>query len=384
MLKSDLDHVLFSGAYVLCLIDAMIFGYSTFSALPFAGTISLGLRTGAAALILIKLILDRYYSLGSLLNLITVGLILLITYVRSGYSHIFYMMIVCLGLRGVEEERVISMDFWLRSGLSVLIASCGLLGLIEHYVTYRTGSAVLRYSVGFNHPNTAASLVLSLILEEAWIKRRHATGFYTVVLWIIAAVTYLVTANRTAVLIMLCFPILLFGVRDDGGDSPEENGRGSALAALFPLAAIFSYSTMIQCRSSELFRMIDRAMSNRFYNAKVIFGAYGVPLLGQKVALISVKTARLTNSSIALLDVAYLRLLIQAGPVVLVLLGILFGWAMKRARKDGDYLRILILTVFILFGLCESGFNNVFMNFSILFAAKALFRAEKSSEEVAL
>ena len=378
MMKSDLDHVLFSGAYVLCMIDALIFGYSTFSALPFAGTISLALRACAAGLILIKLILDRYYSLGTLLSLIAVGMILLIAYVRSGYSHIYYMMVVCLGLRGVEEETVISMDFWLRSALCLLIVFCGLIGLIEHYVTYRTDSAVLRYSVGFNHPNTAASLVLSLILEEAWIKQRHATGFYTVGLWIIAAVTYLVTANRTAVLIILFFPILLFWIRDNGAKSPNGNAKSAALDALFPLAASFSYIAMTQCRNSKLFWMIDRTMSNRFYNAKVIFGAYGVPLLGQKVALVSVKTARLTNSSIALLDVAYLRLLIQAGPVVLILLGILFGWAMNRARKDGDRLQILILAVFILFGLCESGFNNVFMNFTILFAAKALFRTENS------
>lgn len=383
-MKSDLDHVLFTSAYLLCLVDALIFGYSTFSTIPYAGALSIMLRVCAAALVFIKLVLDRHYSLGLLMCLIVVGMVLLVAYVKSGYSHVFYLLIICLGMRNVDKETIISLDFWIRIVICLLIVSCGLTGIIENYITYRTNSNVLRYSIGFNHPNTVASLVLSLILEEAWINKRHTTGFYAIVVWTLAAITYLITANRTAVLIMVVFPVALLFAKDRTVENSEKQYGGSVFAAIIPVTAVFSYAAMMLCRSSSFFRIIDIALSNRFYNAHVIFNSYGVPLLGQQVALVSVKAARLTNSSIALLDVAYLRLLIQAGPIVLILLAILYGSVMNQAWKKGDQLLILILCVFIIFGLCESGFNNVFMNFTLLLAAKELFNSEERTEEVAL
>ena len=183
---------------------------------------------------------------------------------------------------------------------------------------------------------------------------------------------------------MIVFPMALFLVKDRPPENNEKRNGGLAFAALFPVTAAFSYVAMICCRSAGLFKIIDIALSNRFYNARVIFNSYGVPLLGQQVALVSVKTARLTNSSIALLDVAYLRLLIQAGPIVLVLLAILYGSVMNQAWKKGKQLLTLILCVFIIFGLCESGFNNVFMNFTLLLVAKELFNSEECTEEVTL
>lgn len=378
-MKADLDHVLFTSAYLLCLVDALIFGYSTFGNMPYAGTLSVLLRICAAVLILTKLILDRRYSLGLLLRLIAVGLVFLIVYIKSRYSHIFYLLIICLGIWNVDEKAVASLDFWFRMVMCLLIVVCALTGIIENYITYRTSSDVLRYSIGFNHPNTVASIVLSLILEEAWLNQRRGTGFYTVVIWIIAAITYLITANRTAVLIMLVFPLALLFIREGPAENREKRHGSPAFASLLPAAVIFSCLAMLLCRSSFLFRSIDAALSNRFYNAGMIYNAYGVPLLGQQVALVSVKTARLTKSSIALLDVAYLRLLIQAGPVILTLVVILYASAMNRAWKEQKNLLTLIFAFYVVFGLCESGFNNVFMNFTLLMAAKELFAAEQET-----
>lgn len=370
-MKIRLDPLLFDSAYLLCLVDGLVFGYSTMAELPYAGLCSMVLRLCAAMLILTKLILDRTYSLELLIELVGVGLILLISFVRSGYSHVFYLMILCLGLRGVNVERVIRLDLWARLAVCLFIVLCATLGLTENYITHRTGSQVLRYSMGFNHPNTMASLVLSLMLEDAWIHRRHAAGFYTLVIWTLAGVTYLISANRTAVALMALLPGILLLT---GSKPLAQGGRGRKLCAvLFPGAAAFSWAAMILCRSSGLLRGLDALLSNRFYNAGVLYRAYGASVLGQKVTLISVKTARLTNSSIALLDVAYLRLAIQAGVLVLGLLAVLYGRAFRRAWDKNSRLQVVILAIFVLFGVFESGFNNVFLNFTLLLAAQTLF-----------
>lgn len=378
-MKADLDHMLFFCAYFLCVIDGMLIGYSTFNEFPYTGTLSLMMRACAAVLILIKLIFDRHYDLFLLLRVMLIGFVLLITYVKSGYSHIFYLMIICLGMRYVDENKLIRADLLLRFTLALVIVGCSLVGIIENYITYRTGSTVLRYSMGFNHPNTFASIVLSLILEDVWINKRRANGFYIAVVWCVSAIIYVLTANRTAVLIMLAFPVVLFFTQIWKQSYAEHRKGGTAFSLLFLMIALFSFAAMKYCRSISLFTHFDRALSNRFYNASVIYNSYGIPLLGQPVTLVSVKTARLLKSSIALLDVAYLRILIQAGPVVLLLMAWLYGRTMFETWNLHDRAKCLILSIFIVFGLCESGFNNVIMNFTLFLIAKQIFEVDEQT-----
>ena len=77
-----------------------------------------------------------------------------------------------------------------------------------------------------------------------------------------------------------------------------------------------------------------------------------------------------------MLDVAYLRLLIQAGPVVVLLLAWLYGKTMKESWHLRDRMTCLILGIFVIFGLCESGFNNMLMNFTLVLVVKPLFDAD--------
>ena len=106
------------------------------------------------------------------------------------------------------------------------------------------GSPQLRYSLGFNHPNTLASLVLSLVLEEAWLTRRRPGVAYTFLLLLGVVPLYLLTRNRTALGLIIVFPLLLpYAFR-------RRPLRKVARIAwmLFPLLVIsFSITAMILC-----------------------------------------------------------------------------------------------------------------------------------------
>ena len=73
-----------------------------------------------------------------------------------------------------------------------------------------------------------------------------------------------------------------------------------------------------------------------------------------------------------------MRILIQAGPMALLLLIALYTKIMHKAWTENDGLLSLILMMFILFGLCESGFNNPYLNFTLVLAAKELLYTEDS------
>ena len=371
--KTDVNHFLFLAAYLIGMTDAMLFGLSTYGQVRHASLISWVLRIAAAALIFLKLFLDRKYTLHSLLYSILSGALVLVSFLLSGYNHIFYLMLIVLGMRHINVRTAVQADFMARLVLIALIMLSAAFGLIENYVTYRTGTLDYRYSLGFVHPNTFASLVLIILLEEAWLKRRRFSLLYALLIWLLSAVVYVITLNRTSVLLMAIYPVLLLLFTRKGRAFTVSRRLCIAAMLAFPAIVAFSLITMELCGSSALFSLLNRLMSNRFANCAVLFERYGIPLLGQKVELVSMKYARQHHVSMALLDVAYLRTLLQNGPLVLALMGVIHMRATADAAAGKDRLTILILLTFLLFGFSESLYNNVYMNFSLLMGAAAVY-----------
>lgn len=82
------------------------------------------------------------------------------------------------------------------------------------------------------------------------------------------------------------------------------------------------------------------------------------------------------HTSIALLDIAYLRMLIQAGPLVVALVAMLYFRLMKFTCLMSDGYTLLIVVLLMIFGLCESTFNNVYMNFTLVLACQVLYETD--------
>lgn len=368
----DVDHALFFGTYLLCMLNAMLIEYSTIGDLLPKGTAQKGILTAAAALIVIKLIYDEAYPLKRFLFMCLVGGVWMLSYLRSGYNHLFYLLILFLGCENIDAERCLRVDFWARLFLSLIVVLCAVLSISENYVTYRTGSEVLRYSMGFNHPNTLAAVVLSLIMEDAYRNRRRGAPVYCMLLWGIAGGIYMLTANRTAVTILVLFPVLLLW-----SGRKHKQGPGSlnlAIARLWPWAAcILTIGMMLYCRKAPFLWKLDELFGNRYYNAQRLYLQYGIPILGQHVELISVKISRLQGEMIALLDVGYLRMLLQGGVMSLILFLITECAGIIKTAEKNDNSLFLIFFLFSLFGLFESGVNNPFLNFTLLYGVKALY-----------
>lgn len=371
--RIDVSHFLFLCAYLLGMFDAVVLGLSTFSDIPHSSTIGWGLRGVAAVFILLKLILDSRYTLGSLIYAVGAGLLLMVSFLLSKYNHLFYLLLAVLGMRHIRVRSVVRADIVVRMTLVIVIVFCALTGVIENYATYRTGSSDIRYSMGFYHPNTLASMVFLIVLEESWLSRRRFSVLYMLFIWAACIVVYIITVNRTSVLLLALYPLIMLifmGFRPRESVSPRL--RISA-QALFPLLVVICYVAMELSRQGGLFTLLDRLMSRRFYNCKALFDHYGIAPLGQYVDLSSGDLGRYFGIYVALLDVAYLRTLLQAGPLVLALMGWMHICAVGYAGRIQDRYTVMIICVLAIFGVSESLYNNVFMNFSLLFGAGAAF-----------
>lgn len=361
-------------AYLLCMADAILISYTTLNGTAAAHHVSVFLRYSSLLLMIGKLMWDGKQRLTSLLFTCAACLLIGAALFRSGYNHLFYLLVACLGVWNVDVKKVLWIDFAARLFLTLFIITGALLGAIENYITYRMGSPQLRYSLGFNHPNTLASLAMSLVLEQAWLTRRRPGVAYTFLLLLGVVPLYLLTRNRTAIVLTAAFPLLLpYAFR-------RRPLRKVARIAwmLFPLLVIsFSITAMMLCQRSLLFREFDLLMGNRFWNSLKVYRQYGISLLGQRVQLLSVRLARVQHESPILLDVAYLRTLIQAGPVILLFYAALYISAFRKASLAQDRYSILVYTLFVVYGLFESGFNNVYMNFTLVLALRAWYGQER-------
>ena len=362
-------------AYLLCMADAILISYTTLNGTAAAHHVSVFLRYSSLLLMIGKLMWDGKQRLTSLLFTCAACLLIGAALFRSGYNHLFYLRVACLGVWNVDVKKVLWIDFAARLFLTLFIITGALLGAIENYITYRMGSPQLRYSLGFNHPNTLASLAMSLVLEQAWLTRRRPGVAYTFLLLLGVVPLYLLTRNRTAIVLTAAFPLLLpYAFR-------RRPLRKVARIAwmLFPLLVIsFSITAMMLCQRSLLFREFDLLMGNRFWNSLKVYRQYGISLLGQRVQLLSVRLARVQHESPILLDVAYLRTLIQAGPVILLFYAALYISAFRKASLAQDRYSILVYMLFMLYGMFESGFNNVYMNFTLLITLRAWYGQERS------
>ena len=372
ILISDSDfHFLF--LYFLLMIDAVMIGYTTLSINETAGVFSTILRVSAITVALYKIVIDGRHKVRELVFSLLFALVAGIAFIRSHYNHLLYFFVVGMTIWNVDVRKVVRFDFYVRLIMGALIIFGASTGVIENYITYRTGSTELRYSLGFSHPNGLASFVFVLVLEEAWLKKRHINWLYAVCIWFIAAILYIVTLNHSISILLFLFPFFLLFVRRDKKVTKRMKTAYAILPSLFVL---FSIAAMMLCGQSDFFRMIDALVNGRFANAMRIYREYGVPILGQQVKLISVRMARENGTGIALLDVATLRLLIQAGPILLSAYIILYSVALWQISSRNDRYSLWLMMMFLLYGLCESGFNNIFMNFTLLMAWENWFRLD--------
>lgn len=370
--KLYLDDILFALIYLLGMTDTVLIGLSTLGALFHPDLLSTLLRAAATALLIVKLLLDRTYKLSTLVTMFGIGLVFLVSLVLSRYNHIFYFLLIFLGIRHVNIYRLMRVDFWAKIILYSVIVLAALTGVSENYVGSRS-NGIYRYSMGFSHPNALASLTLMLILSDAWLHKRRFSGLYVGIIWLIALAVYLITVNRTSVLLMILFPFFLIPLSASAAPRPVGKTMTLLSTLAFSLAAVFCVFIMFYCGNSMIARAIDTLLSKRFTNAFVVFRSYGIPLIGQRVELNSVRTAFLNNQALMLLDVAYLRMLIQGGILPVLLMAVMYARLARRLCREGDRYTLMLMLIMIIYGISESIFNNVYINFVFIFAAKNLY-----------
>lgn len=281
----------------------------------------------------------------------------------------FFLVMLCAS--NIPFERLVKYDFMIKLILLISLLSLYFLGFTDSFVVMR--GDLIRKSFGFYHPNTFA-MYLTLIyfdyiyLKKSNMKYRHILLGITFVFIILKF-----SDSRTAVLCLSLFIFLLIG-KKVWIQIMKSRVCYLLIKNSFLIGTIVTIVLTTMYLNHDLFaRRLNQLFSYRLYLQGLYLSEYDIRFLGNHITYITT------------LDSAYLRLILNFGVAVSLLIDYIYRNIIKKSYQNKDYILCVIFLIFMIYGFMENLMFDVAYNVFWLSFASLLFRRgknEKQSESV--
>lgn len=256
-------------------------------------------------------------------------------------------LIVCMYF--IEFNKFVKFDI----GLKVIILFTTIIlnrfGIIPENIVYREDTITKRYSLGFTNPNVLALYLTTIMFEIFYILKDKykilTTPFF---IGIIIFINY-VTNTRTSILVLsavLVFAIL-YSINKKTFAKIFENKFVKILIYALPiiLTVITIIGTILNNIDSSKVVVINKLFSNRLKLYAIFLDKFNISILGQPIPDILEK---------AVLDNAYLKILLKFGIITYVIFIIFAILSKKRAYQNKNYVALVLILLLECYGLMET------------------------------
>lgn len=253
----------------------------------------------------------------------------------------------------------------------IVICSC-LLGLISNYTMLRENRGLTRYAMGFMHPNVFAGYMSILILECFCVAMNKKQSWRNYLMAIIGLFIIDTLANgRTfelALAVVLLLSIVIY-------NSQFKNKIVNFFLIILPfiLIGLSLYIVIEYDASNTVWASVNELVSNRISFAKNFMTEFTIGLWGQDIKLVGSLHAAQSSIQTHILDMGYLRFLLEYGALFTIMLCVFMSICMKFAIKTRNYTAALLLLFLEVSALFESSFSNPMFNFIIPIMAAKIF-----------
>ncbi|GBG04994.1 hypothetical protein NR996_04950 [Lactobacillus rodentium] len=246
--------------------------------------------------------------------------------------------------------------------------------LIIDSVIYRNG--LTRHSMGFVTPNSYGNKIIILLFIRLCYGWNKKWKWYSILIWfILIGYTYFYANSRASFYFGLLIMILVIGKKYQVISLVLNKIIYKVPILMYCFNAIITLSAMIYFSNTQnsIYYGINNLVSNRLDYITSFYNLYGLKLWGTKnIEFVSWNEA---SRSYGLLkwfgiDNSYAYIAIVNGLIVLILFGIMYYFAQRKAFEDRNLGIEIYLTLFAIMGLTENYMMNYALNFSIfIFAA---------------
>ena len=311
------------------------------------------IRYFAYALLVAETVLYKQFTKKELLYLIGIGAVAVLNAYFASFSIPLRFLLV-IGCIGLSPNKVLKQELYIVAFWFFVIVIGARAGIIENW-GFGLESARPRYCLGFIYPSHTTSLYLALVLLYGYVRKEKMTIWEVLILTAIDLWQYTYTDSRsgTALVILALAAVWLL-----------RYPRIRKLTEFLPLQYTFltcAFATVLFTILYIYFpgelQGLNKALSSRLSLQSKAMLDYGVTLFGQHINWIGNGGSGYTQSTggagYNYVDSSYIKLLLDQGLVVWLLVISGFCGLSKYAKKAKDNYMIIVLAVLAIYCIVE-------------------------------
>lgn len=331
---------------------------------------------GTCLFLLIKMFLRDIRRPAELCKILAILLLLTVSYSYSQSSFLTPFLWFLAAGKSIDVKKALRSAFIGQLLSAILIVSLATLNLIPNITVFRTGTSVVRYSMGFTHPNSFAQRIFILSMVWLYLLGEKLKVTHLVIVLGIGFGTYLLSDSNTAFLLTFAAVVLQFLYLV----VQQRIGWTSYLTSLS--LRLLQFMLVIMVAASAGFSMVDinvlrqnqtliqySTLLSRLTQITAYASYYSIKPFGQPLYFVGSALESYTGLGINLytLDNGYAYLLIGLGWVMFALFLLVYVLRQRRAILEKDYPVVILLSLLALYGFSETCLIRFSMNTTLLF-----------------
>lgn len=287
----------------------------------------------------------------------------------SGEKGLLVCMVTVTAMKNVSVKRAfrVGLVVWALTMGERFLTSLIFLGHVETAVqTKNLTGAVLRYFMGYPHPNSLHISYLALTAFAVYCVKETYGLRHLLVLMAGNLLVFFYSYSFTGAFTVTVYICLSYYV------CKKKPGRAEYIAAelVFPLCVLFSVILPL-ILTGGAFELADRVFNNRIRFAKHFLTAENMTLLGNDLAAITTDIVTMDNS--------FVFALVVYGIPVFVLICAGYLMTIHACAKQKKAVELAMFCCFLAAGITEPFlFNTSFKNLPLLFIGERLFEVTRS------
>ena len=308
------------------------------------------------------IICDKYRTLQFIFIIILTIFISIVAYNSNNYNLIFFEFLI-IASKGVDFKKIVQIDLIIRIICIIILCILCSENLINNYTAIINGN--IKQAFGWLHPNTFGAVASIAILEYIYLNWEKLNLTKVLFAFVMICIVYLVSASRTNVYLISVIVIFSYFMKHFKRIRESNIIRKSCIYIYPIIAAISFFIVYLYKNNNNLGIILNEILTGRLYLANLFLDKYGLSLLGQPLNIITTRQALLTGTTASVLDMAYVRLIIQYGILYFILFIILNTKIQKNLVRNNKYPELMLIMYFAIIGLAENTVLNLYMNISL-------------------
>ena len=320
---------------------------------------------GCYSVLMFSIVLSNKNKIRELMFVIAMILLGLIVKANTGYGWVLFIALIVFSTKKVSFSKICKAIFGGFLLSLMLVVFMYVLGISDSGLQRRGYSGF-----GFSHPNNFSEIIMVMYFLQAYLqkKRKKVVCFTALILGIF---TFIVLGNRSASILLILYPLLLVAL--EGIYKKQNNKRfrliKNVLVMAFPICQIFSIVTALLYSKFAIIQQLSLVLNSRIFEAFYNLNYFGYSLFGTTTNFTeyTYDPTRNLYFQYNVLDNSYIGVLIEMGTIAAVIWGVIHVINAKKMDRNMEVELIAIYILSSLFGLMESSFRIIFVDFTLTY-----------------